>query len=294
MFSGAITALVTPMRDGRVDEGKLRELVEFQISEGIDGLVPCGTTGEAPTLSDEEQALVIRTVVAQSKKRVPIIAGAGANATHRAVQLSKLAEECGADGLLHVAPYYNKPTQAGLIAHFRAIEAAVGLPIALYNVPGRTGCDLLPETIAELAQSSRIVALKEATGSIARAQQVIAACMRRDVSIVLLSGDDATAMAFTAMGGVGVISVVSNIVPHKMSELIRLTRESKLSRARTLHYELLTLMELMFCESNPIPVKAGVSLLGLAANELRLPLTPLGGAKLESLAGEMRRLGLYR
>lgn len=294
MYSGAITALVTPMRDGRIDEAGLRELVEFQIGEGIDGLVPCGTTGEAPTLSQDEQALVIRVVVSQAKKRVPVIAGAGANATHHAVQLSKLAAECGADALLHVVPYYNKPSQSGLISHFRAIEAAVGLPIVLYNVPGRTGCDLLPETAAELAQSAQIVALKEATGSIVRGQQVLAACERRGVSLALLSGDDATAMALTAIGGSGVISVTSNVVPRKMSELIRLTRNAELARARALQYELLRLMDLMFCESNPIPVKAAVSLMGLAANEIRLPLEPLAGAKLDTLREELTHLGLIR
>jgi len=292
MFKGAITALATPMRGGKVDLDALRALVELQITEGIDGLVPCGTTGETPTLEESEQALVIRTVVEQTRRRVPVIAGAGANATAHALARSRMAAECGADGLLQVTPYYNKPTQAGLLAHFRAISAATGLPIVLYNVPGRTGCDLLPETIAELAQHERIVAVKEASGSITRGQQVIAACQRVRKDFSVLSGDDAMALALTAVGGQGVISVVSNVAPKLMAQLVRLTSESKLSEARAIHYRLLRLMDLMFCESNPIPVKAAVAQLGFGDNDLRLPLQPLAGAKLEQLVAELKRLGI--
>lgn len=292
MFKGALTALATPMRAGQLDLAALRALVELQITEGIDGLVACGTTGETPALEQSEQALVIRTVVEQARRRVPVLAGAGANATAHAVVLSRMAAECGADGLLHVTPYYNKPTQAGLLAHFRAISEATPLPIVLYNVPGRTGCDLLPETIAELAQLERVVAVKEASGSIARGQQVIAACQRVRKEFAVLSGDDALALALTAVGGQGVISVVSNVAPKLMAQLIRLASEAKLAEARAIHYRLLRLMDLMFCESNPIPVKAAVALLGFGDNELRLPLQPLAGAKLEQLGAELTRLGL--
>lgn len=294
MFSGAFTALVTPMRGGQIDLKGLADLVEFQLAQGIDGLVPCGTTGETPTLTEQEQSQVIKTVVELARGKVPVIAGAGCNATAKAIALSKMAAEAGADALLHVTPYYNKPPQAALVAHYRAITEAVGLPIVMYNVPGRTGCDLEPETAAELAEHPSIVALKEATGSIARAQHVVAACRARDVDLALLSGDDATAFAQVAVGGAGVISVVSNIVPDKMSTMIRLARAGQIAEARQINYEMLKLMDLMFLESNPIPVKAGVSLLGHTANELRAPLQPLGGDKLEQLRSEMQQLGLLR
>lgn len=291
MYCGTFTALVTPFRQGEVDVKQLCEFVEFQLSEGIDGVIPCGTTGETPTLSDAEQALVIRTVVEHVRKRVPVIAGAGANATKKAIEASKMAKECGADGLLHVTPYYNKPTQAGLIAHFQAIHEATNLPIILYNVPGRTGGDLLPETIATLAKLPRIVAVKEATGSLARGGAVIAACPK-DFSV--LSGDDATALALTALGGQGVISVISNVAPKLTTQMIKKALENDLVAAREMHYRLLTLMDLMFIESNPIPVKAGVSLLGYCTNEVRLPLLPLSGEKFERVKAEMKQVGLIR
>jgi 4-hydroxy-tetrahydrodipicolinate synthase len=289
MFRGTITALATPLRDQAVDRKGLQELVEHQIAGGIDGLVPCGSTGEAATLTRDEQALVIRTVAQQARKRVPVIAGAGSSSTRAAIELSAMAAEAGADGLLHVTPYYNKPTPAGLVAHFRAVAEAVELPIIVYNVPGRTGCDLLPETVAQLAKIARVVGVKEATGSVARGQQVIAACPR---DFVVLSGDDATCCALTAMGGAGVISVVSNIVPGPTAKMIAAARAGRIDDARALHYQYLQLIDLLFIESNPIPVKAALSLLGYTANEVRSPLLPLGGEKLERLRAEMARLGL--
>ena len=289
MFGGAITALATPMRGGEVDIEGLRELVERQIGEGIDGLVPCGTTGEASTLSPEERARVIRATVEQAAGRVPVIAGAGANSTRAAVEGSRLAKEAGADALLHVTPYYNKPTGAGLVDHFRAVAGATDLPVIAYNVPGRTGCDLLPETVARIAQIPNVVGIKEATGSIVRGQQVIAAC---PADFIVLSGDDLTALALTAVGGKGVISVVSNLAPGQMSNMIRWAREGRLEEARLVNYRLLKLMELLFIESSPIPLKAALSLLGIGENELRLPLVPLGGEKLELLRAELRALGL--
>lgn len=291
MFQGAITALATPMRGGEVDLPALEELCERQIAEGIDGLVPCGSTGEAATLSHEEQAAVMRTVVQQSRGRVPVIAGAGSNATPKAIALSRMAAEAGVDGLLQVTPFYNKPTQPGLLAHYRAIAEATSLPIVLYNVPSRTGCDLLPETIAKAAEIPRVVGVKEATGNLARGQAVIAAVAGRD-GFSILSGDDPTCVGLCALGGHGVISVVSNLAPGATAKLIAAAREGRLEEARALHYRLLPLMELMGIESNPIPVKAALSLLGIGANEVRLPLLPLAGEKLERLRAELVRQGL--
>jgi 4-hydroxy-tetrahydrodipicolinate synthase len=289
MFRGTITALATPLRDREVDRQGLQELVEYQIAEGIDALVPCGSTGEAATLTREEQALVIRTVAQQVRKRVPVIAGAGSNSTRTAIELSRMAAEAGADGLLHVTPYYNKPTPAGLVEHFRAVAEAVELPIIVYNVPGRTGCDMLPDTVAQLARIPRIVGIKEATGSVARGQLVIAAC---PPEFVVLSGEDATCCALTAMGGAGVISVVSNIAPGPTARMIAAARAGRIDEARALHYRYQALIDLLFIESNPIPIKAALSLMGYTANEVRSPLLPLGGEKLERLRAEMTRLGL--
>jgi 4-hydroxy-tetrahydrodipicolinate synthase len=291
MFRGAITALATPMRRGQVDLAKLRELVELQVDAKIDGLVPCGTTGEAATLTADERAQVIRAVAEQARGRTPVIAGAGANSTRAAIENGVLAREAGADALLHVTPYYNKPTGPGLVAHFRAVAEATDLPIVVYNVPGRTGCDMQPATVAELAAIERIVAIKEATGSIARAQQVIAAC---PAEFAVLSGDDATALALVAVGGRGVISVVSNLCPAEMHTMVALGLEGKLEEARAINYRLLPLMDLLFVESNPIPVKAALSLMGFGENELRLPLLPLAGDKLERLRAELGRQGLLR
>ena len=289
MFEGAITALATPMRDGEVDRKALQELTELQIAEGIGGLVPCGTTGEAATLTREECTTVIRTVVQQARQRVPVIAGAGSNSTRKAILLSRLAAEAGVDGLLHVTPYYNKPTQAGLLVHFRAIAEATDLPVLLYNVPGRTGCDLLPETVAKLSSVPQIVGIKEATGSLARAQQLLAVCPR---SFVVLSGDDATCMAHCTVGGSGVISVVSNLVPGAVTRMIAAARTGRLEEARGINQKLQPLYELLFVESNPIPVKAALALLGHGANEVRLPLLPLEGEKLERLRAALRSQGL--
>jgi len=290
MFSGAITALITPMKqDGAVDLAALRNLVEFQIAEGIDGLVPCGTTGEASTLSLEERAQVIKTTVEQARGRVPVIAGAGANTTPAAVAGSKMAREAGADGVLQVTPFYNKPGPAGLLAHFRAASQATALPLVVYNVPSRTGCDMQPSTVAPIAALPNVVGIKEATGSIVRGQQVIAAC---PPDFVVLSGDDPTALALTAVGGRGVISVVSNIAPGPMARMIRDARQGRLEQARVLNYTLLPLMELLFVESNPIPVKAAAALMGYGANALRLPLTPLAEEHVGPLRQELQRQGL--
>ncbi len=287
-LQGAYTALVTPMRRGELYLDGLRELVEHQIAAGIDGLVPVGTTGEAVTLSADERFKVIQTTVQAAAGRVPVIAGAGANSTAAAIEGSKLAAEAGADVLLHVTPYYNKPTQAGLVAHFAAVAEATGLPVVLYNVPGRTSCDMLPAAIAEAAKLERIVGVKEATGDLHRAANVIAAVPD---DFAVLSGDDFTCMPFCTIGGKGVISVISNLCPKKTADMIRATHEGDLALARELHYSLLPLMELLFCQANPIPVKAGMALLGFTDNDLRLPLLPLEGDQLEALATALRKLG---
>lgn len=292
MFEGTLTALITPMRDGRVDLDALRQLVDYQIAEGIGGLVPCGTTGETPTLSDAEQRDIIRAVVEQAAGRVPVVAGAGANSSKKAVEQTQRAADLGVDATLQVTPYYNKPGQGGLRAHFEAIADASPIPLVLYNVPGRTGCDMLPETIAALADHPKVAAVKEATGSITRAQHVIAACQGKEIEV--LSGDDATAMALTLVGGSGVISVVSNVAPNLMSRVITAAREGQIEKARELNYRLLPLMDLLFCESNPIPVKAAMAHLGFGANELRLPLQPLATSAMAPLLAEMAKLGIAR
>jgi 4-hydroxy-tetrahydrodipicolinate synthase len=241
-------------------------------------------------MSNEEIALVIRTVAEQAKKRVPVIAGAGTNNTAKSIALSKIAAECGADGLLIVAPYYNKPTQAGLIAHYRAISEAVKLPVVAYNVPGRTSSDILPETVAELAKLPGVAAIKEATASMIRASEVIAACRGQQFDV--LSGDDFTCVPLTLLGGAGVVSVVSNLCPKETSAMIAAARRADVAEATRLHYKLFSLMKLLFIESNPIPVKAGVSLLGYTANDLRLPLLPLAAEKLALLEAEMKQQGV--
>jgi 4-hydroxy-tetrahydrodipicolinate synthase len=280
MFTGVITALVTPFRDGALDEEALRRLVDEQIAAGIHGLVPVGTTGESPTLDFDEHIRVIEIVIEQAKRRVPIIAGTGANSTKEAILLSREAKRLGADGLLQVTPYYNKPTQDGLFRHFKAIVEAASLPTVVYNVPGRTGCDLLPETILRLCDLEDIVAVKEATGNLQRASQIIARCGDR---MTVLSGDDATAFPLFCVGGRGVISVVSNVAPADFSNMWNAFVAGDLARARALHYKCFPLSENLFIEANPIPVKAALAMMGRMTDEIRPPLYPLAGANREKI-----------
>jgi 4-hydroxy-tetrahydrodipicolinate synthase len=289
MFTGVITAIVTPFRRGAIDEDALRNLVEDQIANGVDGLVPAGTTGESPTLTIEEHIRVIEIVVQAAQKRVPVIAGTGANSTPEAIELSLAAKKLGADGMLQVTPYYNKPSQEGLYRHFKTIVEACPLPTILYNVPGRTGCDLLPDTIARLAALPNIVGVKEATGSALRATQVIA---RVPSNFVVLSGDDATAFPLYALGGKGVISVISNVAPADMAAMWDATVAGDWDRARKLHYKLLPIAEGLFIESNPVPVKSALAMMGRIADELRAPLYPLEGANREKVRGFMTQVGL--
>jgi 4-hydroxy-tetrahydrodipicolinate synthase len=280
MFKGAITALVTPLRNDRLDEEALRRLVDDQIRAGIDGLVPVGTTGESPTLTNEEHIRVIEIVVQEARKRVPVIAGSGANSTREAIELTAAAKAVGADGTLQVTPYYNKPTQDGLFRHFKAVVDAVGLPMVVYNVPGRTGCDLLPETVARLCELPLMVGVKEATGNLQRAAQIIARVGDR---LAVLSGDDATAFPVYAIGGQGCISVVSNVAPADMAAMWDAAAAGNWAKARELHYKVFPLSEGLFIEANPIPVKAALAMMGKISDEIRPPLYPLAGANREKV-----------
>ena len=289
MFQGSIVAIVTPFANGAVDEEKLRELVEFQIENGTDAIVPCGTTGEASTLDYEEHDRVIQIVVEQVKKRVPVIAGTGSNSTHEAIELTEHAKKLGADGALLVTPYYNKPTQEGLYRHYKAVAEAVALPQVLYNVPGRTGVNLLPETVARLAEISNIVAIKEATGSLQQASEVLALCGDK---IDVLSGDDFITFPMMACGAKGVISVTANIMPKEVAALVDAFNAGNMEEARRLHLKLLKISNAMFIESNPVPVKTAVALMGKASDEVRLPLAPMAEANKAKLVAIMKEYGL--
>jgi 4-hydroxy-tetrahydrodipicolinate synthase len=289
MFTGVITALVTPFKNDVLDEPALRRLVDEQIAAGVDGLVPTGTTGESPTLSNEEHLRVIQIVVEAAKKRVPVIAGTGSNATREAIEMSVAAKGVGADGLLLVTPYYNRPGQDHLYRHFKAVVEAARLPSILYNVPGRTACDLLPETIARLAELPEVVGVKEATGSALRAAQIIARVGDR---LALLAGDDATAFPLYALGGRGVISVVSNVAPALMSAMWDAAAAGDWKQSRELHYRLLPLGEGLFVEANPIPVKAALAMMGRMTDEVRPPLYPLAPQYRDKLRAQLKDLGL--
>ena len=280
MFKGVITALVTPFRGDAVDEEALRRLVDEQIRAGIDGFVPVGTTGESPTVSVEEHIRIIKIVVEETHKRVPVIAGTGANSTREAIELTREARAVGADGTLQVTPYYNRPTQDGLFRHFKAIAEAASLPIVVYNVPGRTACDLLPETVARLCEVPLVVGIKEATGSAQRAAQIISRVGDR---MVVLSGDDATAFPLYALGAHGCISVVSNVAPVEMAAMWDAAVAGNWSKARELHYLVFPLSEGLFIEANPIPVKAALAMMGKITDEIRAPLYPMAGANREKV-----------
>ena len=289
MFSGVLTALVTPFRDGTVDEAALRELVEWQIGAGIDGLVPCGSTGEAATLSHPEHRRVVEIVVEATRGRVPVVAGTGSNNTREAVELTRHARDAGADAALLISPYYNKPTQEGIVLHYAEIARETGFPLVVYNIPGRTGSNLLPATLARLADLDHVVGVKEACGDLAQIAEVIAQC---PADFAVLSGDDALSLPLLALGGQGVISTSSNVAPSEMVALLRAFESGDLAAAQRAHYTLLPLFEALFCETNPIPVKAALALLGRCGPEIRLPLTPLSQAPREALQGVLKELGL--
>jgi len=281
---GCGTALVTPFdRGGSIDEQALRRLVQFQLREGIDFLVPCGTTGETPTLEHDEYLEVIRAVVAETGGKVPVIAGVGGNNTKKVVELAREVERLGVQGILSVAPYYNKPTQEGLYQHFKAIAESSAVPVVLYNVPGRTSSNLDPATVARLSRVSNIVGIKEASGSITQQMEVLNSVAP---GFRVLSGDDAFTFPLMALGGVGVISVASNEIPGPMTRLVRLLREGRYDEARKLNAELLPLMQANFIETSPIPVKAALAMMGMIEEVYRLPLVPMKSenrAKLEKV-----------
>ncbi|SHF55198.1 dihydrodipicolinate synthase [Desulfacinum infernum DSM 9756] len=276
MFQGAFVAIVTPFRNGAVDEPALRDLIEFQIENGTHGIVPCGTTGESATLTHEEHERVIEITVDQVKGRVPVIAGTGSNNTAEAIRLTKHAKECGADGALMISPYYNKPTQEGLYQHFKTVAETVDLPIILYNIPGRTAVNMEPETIARLARIQNIVGIKEATGSMKQITDIIRLCGE---DFVVLSGEDYITFPLMCVGGKGVISVVSNVAPRDMADLCNHFLQGRFREAQDLYYKLLPLCHAMFVETNPAPVKTALKLMGkIESDHVRLPLVPTSEA----------------
>lgn len=288
MFTGAMVALITPFQEGEVDLETLDELVEFQIENGIDALVPVGTTGESPTLTHDENKQVIERVVKVANGRVAVIGGAGSNSTAEAIELTAYAKKIGADATLQVCPYYNKPTQEGFYQHFKAIAEEVDLPIVLYNIPGRCGAGMTPETVARLADVENIAAIKEATGSLDQASEI---AMRCDLTI--LSGDDSLTLPLASVGGKGVISVVANIVPADVKAMTDLILEGDLVSARQWHRKLFALSKNMLTlATNPIPIKAAMAMLDRASDELRLPMTPLEESKKATLRKALAEYGL--
>ena len=288
MFQGVLTALATPFRDGAIDEKALRGLVARQIDAGIDGLVPCGSTGESATLSHEEHERVIEIVVEAADGRVPVVAGTGSNSTAEAIRLTRHAKEAGATGALLISPYYNKPTQAGLVAHYEAIALETALPLIVYNIPGRTASNILPSTLAQLAHIEYVVGVKEACGDIDQIAHVIDQCPE---DFDVLSGDDAMTLPVMAMGGQGVISTTSNVAPEEMLALVGAFRSGDSVRALSLHQQLMPLFDALFRETNPIPVKAALGIMGLIDPEIRLPLTPITQPNHDALQVVLKELG---
>jgi len=289
MFQGSIVAIITPFKNGKIDEDTYRALIEEQINCGTSAIVPCGTTGESATLTVEEHNRVIDIAVEAVNKRVPVIAGTGANSTGEAIELTAHAKKAGADASLQVTPYYNKPSQEGLYRHFKAIADAVTLPQVLYNVPGRTGVNMLPETVARLADLPEVVAIKEASGNLAQMTDIMTLAGDK---ITLLSGDDNLILPVLSIGGKGVISVVANIVPKQTADVIKTWVDGSIEQARELYLKLYPLCQAMFYETNPVPVKTSLALMGKIGEELRLPLAPMSEANLEKLKKTLRIYGL--
>jgi len=298
MFKGSIVALVTPFsaakRGGNltIDEKRLRELIDFQIDNATSGIVPCGTTGESATLNFDEHESVIRITIEQVKKRVPVIAGTGSNSTQEAIMLTQQAASAGADASLQISPYYNRPTQRGLYAHFKAIAASVKIPIILYNIASRTGVNIEPETIARLAKDCKnIVAVKEASGNLDQMSRIKQLCPKE---FDLISGDDCLTLPVLSIGGTGIISVVANIVPRDVANLVAAFAKGDLKKAEALHYRLLPLIKAVFLETNPIPIKTAMGLLGMCGCELRLPMCEMSPENLEKLKKALRDYGLLK
>ena len=291
MLKGAFTAIVTPFKNGQFDEAAYRELIEFQIKGGIHGIVPCGTTGESPTLSHAEHKRVVETCIDQVKKRVVVIAGSGSNNTAEALELTQHAQQAGADAALMITPYYNKPTQEGLFQHYKTVASQTKIPIVVYNVPGRTSLNLLPETMARLAEIPHIVGLKDATGDLKQGCKTLELCGDK---ITVLSGDDFTTFPLLCVGGMGVISVVSNVAPADMAGMCNAFFKGDLAKARALHYKMWPLTEAMFFETNPAPAKTALKLMGKITGELRQPLCPMSEANEKKLRQVMQKYGLIK
>ena len=289
MFTGSLVAIVTPFRKGKVDERALADLIEWQIANGTNGIVPCGTTGESATLSHDEHNRVIELTVEVARRRVPVVAGTGSNSTDEAIALTKHAKQAGADGSLLITPYYNKPTQEGLYRHYRAVAEAVDRPLVLYNIPGRTGVNMLPATIARLTALPTIVGVKEGSGSVQQASDIVQMCGDR---LTVLAGDDALTLPMMAVGGKGVITVTANIVPAEMAGLVKTFAEGKIADARRIHFKLSPLFAALFFETNPIPVKEALSLMGKIDPELRLPLCPMAQDTREKLIQALKEASL--
>jgi 4-hydroxy-tetrahydrodipicolinate synthase len=292
MFEGSLVALITPFKNGKVDERKLKELIEFQIKNGTSGIVPCGTTGESATLSTAEHERVIEITIEKVNKRVPVIAGTGSNSTEEAINLTKHAAASGASASLQVSPYYNRPTQKGLYEHFKAIADAVDIPIVLYNIAGRTGVNIEPETIAKLAKDCKnIVGVKEASGNLEQMSRIKAMCPH---SFDLISGDDGLTLPVLSIGGTGIISVVANIVPKDTANMVKEYLKGNVAKAQALHYKLFPLVKAMFIETNPIPVKTAMGMLGICEPDLRLPMTEMLPENAEKLRKALKDYGLLK
>ena len=289
MFEGVYVALVTPFKNGNIDEEALRRLIDYQIAGGVDGVVPCGTTGESATLNHEEHDQVIRIAVGACKGKIKVLAGTGSNSTHEAIELSQSAKKAGADGLLQITPYYNKPNQEGLYQHFSSIAGNIDLPIILYNVPSRTSVNMSPETVARLAKIQNIVGIKEASGSLQSISKIINNCGKE---FTVLSGDDPLLWPILAIGGKGVISVTANILPTKVVAMCKAAAKGNIKDAQSIHYELMDINDTLFIDTNPMPVKAALHLMGKIESEVRAPLVRLSSNNLEKLKKIMISHGL--
>lgn len=289
MFKGSMIPIVTPFKDGKIDEDGFQNLIEFHIESGTDAIVPCGTTGESATLTHKEHERLVDTSIKTANNRVPVIAGTGSNSTDEAIKLTTYAQKAGADGALLITPYYNKPTQEGLYQHYKEIADKTDIPLILYNVPGRTGVNMLPETVAKLSEIPSIVGIKEASGSLRQICEIIYLCGEK---CSVFSGDDFTNYPILAMGGRGVISVTANIVPDKVAAMWDAFESGDHTKAREIHYQLLSLNNAMFLETNPIPVKTALGLMGKISPEMRLPLSPMSQNNLEKLKKVMAKYKL--
>jgi 4-hydroxy-tetrahydrodipicolinate synthase len=289
MFSGSLVAIVTPFSKGKFDEKAMADLIEFHIANGTDGIVPCGTTGESATLRPDEHERVVAVTVEVVNKRIPVIAGTGSNSTDEAITFTKHAKAVGADGALLITPYYNKPTQEGLFRHFEAVAKAVDLPQILYNIPGRTSINMLPTTTARLSRVPNIVGIKEGSGSLQQVSEII---HHSKPGFLLLSGDDPLTLPMMALGGKGVITVTANVAPTDMAHMVSAALKGDYERARTLHFKLTPLFTALFLETNPIPVKAALAMMGKMSEEVRLPLTPLADEYRPKLREALKQAGI--